>query len=221
MSKLVENRWDLLTDSTYPHLALIKTFTDKNLVCRLNFSTTSIYDILQNIATKINYKSNYNINDIGLVHNNKLIINKDMPIDRIVCTQKIEQFKMTYFNNDDINCYISDELSNKLEKSTTCFFVKSLSGKNIVLKYVPELTIKDIKKLIYFKESIPPSQVRLIFHGNQLDNEKNVTQYNIVKDCTIYLMLCLRGGMFHETSGRDGIYGALDSCIIDIDPIED
>jgi uncharacterized ubiquitin-like protein YukD len=93
-------------------------------------------------------------------------------------------------------------------------YVVTLAGKKIPLKISYTHTIKDLKFLIYKSEGIPPHQQRLTFVGRQLDDDKNFVDYGIGKEDILYLVLRLRGGMYHETSGKAGNYKELKSCII-------
>ena len=54
--------------------------------------------------------------------------------------------------------------------------------------------VKSIKQALQEKEGIQVDQIRLIYSGKQLADDKKIEEYNITAGGTIHMVLQLRGG---------------------------
>ena len=80
-------------------------------------------------------------------------------------------------------------------------FVKTLMGDSLTLRTRPGHSIEHVKRLIQDEIGNPPDQQRLLHVGRELEDGHLLFDYNIHHRATLHLLLKLRGGMFHASSG--------------------
>ena len=74
-------------------------------------------------------------------------------------------------------------------KSSTIFFVKTLTNKTIMIKAQVSDSISYIKQEIKKNEDFPIDKYCVIYKGKELDNNKIIADYNIPKNSTLELAL--------------------------------
>jgi len=70
-------------------------------------------------------------------------------------------------------------------------FIMNFTGDTIYVEVKLSDTVEELKKKIHEKINIPPEQQRLIFNGDQLDDDQELSYYNIKNESMIHLIICL------------------------------
>ena len=68
-------------------------------------------------------------------------------------------------------------------------FVKNLVGKTITIDVDGFDTIRNVKYKIYDKEGVPPYQQQVVFATKYLENDRTLSDYNILKDSILHMVL--------------------------------
>jgi hypothetical protein len=109
--------------------------------------------------------------------------------------------------NDPGTITCTDKKTPGLEEDNTRFNIhlRTLTGKTYTLEVHAFLKIRDLKKKILEDVGTPAvEQQRLIFAARELEDARTLLSYKINSGSTVNLVLRLRGGMFHPSSGRTG-----------------
>lgn len=114
------------------------------------------------------------------------------------------EFKLKQFKQ--ISHRISRSICEKRRSTGTMpIIVQTLIGKKIPLNMRSSDTVEMLKILIEGADGVPVGQQRLIFAGVQLEDYRTLADHKIQYGSTVHLVLRLRGGMYHQTSGCDDL----------------
>ena len=83
-------------------------------------------------------------------------------------------------------------LSLTVTDSTFEVFIKTLQGTTLIVGVHEKETILSIKSKIEKELDTPSSDMKLIFAGKVLENDKSVQDYNIQKEATLHLVCRLK-----------------------------
>ena len=92
-------------------------------------------------------------------------------------------------------------------------FVKTLTGTTKTITVNSSQTIEELKRIVANVTGNLPDHQRLVFAGRQLEDDRTLMDYHIESESTIHMVLRLRGGMFHSSSGREGAGAMIFSTI--------
>ena len=87
-------------------------------------------------------------------------------------------------------------------------FIKTLTGRKQAMTFEPTDEVLQIKRQLQEKEGIQVDQIRLIYSGKQLADDKPLEFYNIQAGGTIHMVLQLRGG------GARRVRASRNTCIL-------
>lgn len=202
-----DNEWDVY----------IKTLAGKQFSIKVNNSTT--VDQLKKLIVERETVSNDL--QLSLIFAGSILQDDLKLIDRGIRKEAIIHLVYRPSNIQEIkSSTIASSKSmtkNHINDETWPIYISTLTGKILTINVTGLTTIYELKELIQDKDGTPPDQQRLIFAGKQLEDHIMLSSYNIMEGTKLHLVLRLSGGMYNETSGKNGNYEPLQSCFILMD----
>lgn len=194
-------------------LLLIKTPNNQTIISKYRKNYTTIKNIVNSLKKKFKYAYNLNgkyqtdfklkKNDLYLEENRYIEdynINNSNKIDTInIVAEKNNEYDSNYTS-------FINEVDDVVKKEKIKIQIKNMNGQIISFDIPSNEKVLNLKYMILDREGIPIDQIRLVFSGSQLDDNKRLDDYTIKANSNIHLVLRLKGGMFHEFSGRNGNY---------------
>ncbi|XP_063429185.1 von Willebrand factor A domain-containing protein 5A-like isoform X2 [Mytilus trossulus] len=141
----------------------------------------------------------------------------DLPIHRVAAKHQIKELEKGPLSDDAKEKIIMISTAAKIISRFTAFvgvdvqtklpvtnkkgqmvpeevYIKTTTGKTLIVQIDSSSTIFDLKHAIQFQEGIPPDQQRLIHAGRQLIDDRTLDDYGITAGATLHMVLRLRGG---------------------------
>ena len=155
-------------------LIFIRTLTGKIITGKIITLEVQASDTIENIKIEIQDKVNIPLRQQILTFAENQLKN-----NLRLCDYNIQNWSILYLyleTNSDI-IYVKKVIE------------KEVNPENIIILKVNLLhTIENLKTMIKDKEGIPLDQQRLMFDGEQLEDDHTLSMYNIQRDCTIDLV---------------------------------
>ena len=134
--------------------------------------TDTAQTIINEIINNTNYVKKYNTEIYRLYYNDRQLDLKENLVHNKITNNSTLDFKVYKIGGE-------------------CF-VKTLTGRTIAVELEPSDTIEVLKTKIQNKEGIPVTEMRLIYNGKLLEDKKLITDYEIICNSNIHLVLKIR-----------------------------
>jgi len=210
-TELLPSQYDLYHDRLMSDYGIIYSYKIKN-GDKINLIKKSEYELEEEKILIISVKYGDKIikcdtNDQSIIFDIK---KKILEKEKILISKQCLKYKKINLNDNELVCNYGIKKDDILiltvinDNKNLGISIITLTGIKTDLNIDENCTIYDIKYLIFKKDDIPIDTQKLIYNKQLLSDEQKISKYNITEKSLIYMVLRLRGGMYHETSGRNG-----------------
>ena len=191
----------------------VSTFDNNSILFRYTPGTKTINDITNAITNNIGYRCN-TVDKFSYRVNNKMLYERfekenptKTPEELLDALQTIQ---MVYYRAPT---------KETLDQNPIHVTIQTLSARPYPpISTTATTTVEQLKGQIEDAYGIIVECQNLIFNGKRIEDDKTLETYGIIDDSLLYLTLHLKGGMYNEISGKDGMYKALpELTIYDLD----
>ena len=187
----------------FPINKQILSFSDAYLE---NDKTVSYYNIVNGSYIELNIIEQFQVNFFDIENNTKfkVVVSSNDTIKKVKKNidfiEKPENINLT-FNSHILENYKTLFNYNIKEDSTIYviriaqpiinkkIYIKTYKGENIEFDYEKKQTIESLKIQIQEKEKFPINQIKILFNGKDLENDKTLSYYNIEAEETLNLKI--------------------------------
>ena len=75
-------------------------------------------------------------------------------------------------------------------------FVKTMTGRSFTVNVNENDPVDEVKKKIYEITGLDPTQQKLLFGGETLEDKNTLKDYGIIKESTVFVVSILAGGSY-------------------------
>ena len=188
----------------------VNTFDNKLILFRYTPGTKTIHDITNAITNNIGYRCNtvdkfsYRVDNMKTLYERFEKENPTKTPEELL--DALQTIQMVYYR---------PPVKETLDQTPIRVAIQTiLPHSYLPISTTATTTVEQLKGQIEDAYGINVENQNLIFNGKRIQDDKTLETYGIIDDSLIYLTLQLKGGMYNEVSGKDGMYKALPELMI-------
>jgi hypothetical protein len=196
------------TTTTFsPHSS---TTTIQDIIRYVSQSKRLAYDKIKLVGNQLSSIKSYGRQRVGdVLKSGDTVVN----LDGEICHKSDSK---TYLKELDVVTPFNNVLDlHLISENKQSVIFKSLTGQKYQINELDfnTVTIGELKQMYQDISGVPPDQARFVINGRACEDSTLLSKAGFLEDNTVNVVLRLRGGMMHETSGFDGGLNPMSSSI--------